>query len=650
MAEPMALPLARICIGVTGHRATNGAFAENEPRIRDAVAAVFDAVDAAVASLNGAMDRPRLHSLLASGADALAVKQARARCWEIRAPLPFGRDLNVAINAHPETVEDAQALMTGGQARQEAVAGQAAQLRQITAEARLFELADQDEQVAKLFLDRLRTPGDPRARAHYAALASERAAVAGRVMIEQSDLLIAIWDGVSPGSVGGTRHTIAAALDHGLAVVWIDARAPVRTVVLQGPESLDHPPAAAAPDEVDRLIERLIDPADAEETARAIRFHTEQWHTRSSRRFHAYRRIEALFGTGTPSRLGSLRQRYERPGEIARGSGANLIARARALPGVDQDFVAALESRILGRFAWADGLSTYLSDAYRGGMVTNFLLSAFAIVVGIAYLPFASVDLKWPFALAELLLLLGIVVITTVGRRRRWHGRWFETRRVAEYLRHAPMLLMMGVSRAGSRWPRGLSTAWPERYARNVQREIGLPELVVTPAYLRTALGSLLGQYVAVQRDYHRAKAMRLAAVHHNLDRISEILFLLAIVSVASYLLLVAATAIGAAPASLVDGLSKPFTFLGVLMPAIGGAFAGIRYFGDFERFSAISEVTAERLEGISARIATILAGDSEAICYMKAASLAHAMDDVVVAEIEAWQSVFAAKNIAVPV
>ncbi|MBK9587951.1 MAG: hypothetical protein IPO50_05005 [Sphingomonadales bacterium] len=43
-------------------------------------------------------------------------------------------------------------------------------------------------------------------------------------MIEQSDVLIAVWDGITPGAVGGTRHTIAAALAHGAPVIWIDAQ------------------------------------------------------------------------------------------------------------------------------------------------------------------------------------------------------------------------------------------------------------------------------------------------------------------------------------------------------------------------------------------------------------------------------------------
>ena len=43
--------------------------------------------------------------------------------------------------------------------------------------------------------------------------------MAGKVMIGQSDLRIAIWDGVTPGAVGGTRHTMAAALNEGVPVL-----------------------------------------------------------------------------------------------------------------------------------------------------------------------------------------------------------------------------------------------------------------------------------------------------------------------------------------------------------------------------------------------------------------------------------------------
>ncbi|MEY2757589.1 MAG: hypothetical protein RIR33_1367, partial [Pseudomonadota bacterium] len=98
------------------------------------------------------------------------------------------------------------------------------------------------------------------------------------------------------------------------------------------------------------------------------------------------------------------------------------------------------------------------------------------------------------------------------------------------------------------------------------------------------------------------------------------------------------------------DELSYLFTFLGVALPTFGGAIAGIRYFGDFERFSSISDVTSERLTAIHMRITQLLESPVDAVEYGQVADLARAVDDVVVGEIESWQAVFAGKHVAVPV
>jgi hypothetical protein len=402
---------------------------------------------------------------------------------------------------------------------------------------------------------------------------------------------------------------------------------------------------------LETLFNGILSPPESEQNEKAIQFHTETWHQHSQRRFHAYRRIEALFGGKSwRERVGRLVKSYERPDAIAAGSGAPLLHAATALPGGDTDFTHKIAVDVLQRFAWADGLSTYLSDAYRGGMVTNFLLSALAIMVGVSYLPLASVDMKWPFAAGEFLLLATILLITAIGRKRRWHGRWFETRRVAEYFRHAPILLLLGVARSSGRWPRGADTEWPEYYARKVLRELGLPRIAVTQAYLKSALSGLLKQHATGQRSYHEAKAQRLTRVHHNLDKLSEWLFMLAVLSVSTFLILLAAGHLGLISPQVPHALSKSFTFMGVALPALGGAFAGIRYFGDFERFAAISEVTAEKLAEVESRIETLLAAPEGSLRYSQVADIAHAMDDIVVSEIENWQSVFGGKQIAVPV
>ncbi len=64
----------------------------------------------------------------------------------------------------------------------------------------------------------------------------------------------------------------------------------------------------------------------------------------------------------------------------------------------------------------------------------------------------------------------------------------------------------------------------------------------------------------------------------------------------------------------------------GVALPTTGAAIAGIRFFGDFERFAAISEATADKLMQIERRIELLLAG-LRAASTMPRPRLAHEID-----------------------
>lgn len=666
-------PRVRFSLGVTGHRAGHPIFAANANRIETVLRDVFDALDSAVAVApapfgEGSIASTRLHTMLADGFDQVAAQAAQTRQWDLVAPLPFGRALNAAINALPTRAEDARSLLAGGVAADAQAQARAARIQALSAQVRLFELADHDETVASYFIASLEAPEDVARAQSFAAVSSKRVALAARVMIEQSDLLIAAWDGKSHFFVGGTGHTVAAALELGAPVLWIDVNTPEDWRILRTPESLTclatAPPTAAERDaSLKAIVLEVLSPDAADRKAHTKNYGgqpaskgvstiaDEHWHPRSNTLWHAYRRIEALFsGDTTRSPFRNLTAHYETPDAIATGSGAAVLAAANALPGADPAFAARIENAALRRFAWADGISSHLSDVYRGGMIANFVLSALAIVIGIAYLPFATADEKGYFAAVEFLMLAGIITITTLGQKRRWHGRWFETRRVAEYFRHAPLLLALGVARAPGRWPRGSETSWPEWYARQGLREAGLPQIVVTRPYLRAALQTLLDDHVVRQRDYHHAKAQRLTTVHHNLDKLSEALFVLAVISVALFLGLTAFSLLADNVHELVYPTTKMFTFLGVLLPTFGASIAGIRYFGDFERFAAISEVTAEKLNTVHARIALLLAAGDDGAEYGLVADLAHAADDIVVSEIENWQAVFGGKHVTVPV
>jgi hypothetical protein len=125
------------------------------------------------------------------------------------------------------------------------------------------------------------------------------------------------------------------------------------------------------------------------------------------------------------------------------------------------------------------------------------------------------------------------------------------------------------------RWPKGTGTSWPEYYALHLLRTQGLPRVAMTQSYLRGVLETLLAPHVSGLRDYHVAKSKRLHTVHHRLDKLSERLFLLAVLSVSTYLVLALVLGLGYMPHEELHGAAKIFSLLGVMFPTFGAALAG---------------------------------------------------------------------------
>jgi hypothetical protein len=516
----------------------------------------------------------------------------------------------------------------------------------------LFELSDRDAEIEALWRAHLAAPEDRAAARAFEALTSDQVALAGRVMIEHTDLVVAVWDGKVANLPGGTGHTVAEALKLGAPVLLIDPARPDTWRILGRPEELRSPAEPVATPDLARL-EAIIRAAVIVEGWSPAQLDRERWRPASSRAFGLYRRIERVFG-GEGRAFGLLRQGYEAPEAIVTGSGAGVVAAAAAMPDGDPEVTRELSEDLLPLFAWSEGIASRLADAYRSGMCINFVLAALAVMVGIFHLPAGMKESKWGFALAELLLLGGILALTAAGSRLAWHGRWFAMRRVAEYLRHAPALLLLGVARPTGRWPRsggiaGGGAEWPEHFARHALRDVGLPRVAVTRDYLRQGLTGIVLPHVTEQRAYHTAKAHRLETVHHRIDKVAEGCFALAVASVLAYLTLKGAGALGLIDKHIASGFSPFATFVGVAFPTLGANLSGIRYFADFERFGAISNVAAEKLRDIEERIALLLSGAPEALTYAATADLIHALDEAVVEEIASWQSVFGAKHLALP-
>ncbi len=173
-------------VGVTGHRyvASTGAAAG---LLRDQVRAVFAYLWQTVVDSAPVGSQPVLVvvSPLAEGADRLIAHEAVTNGFPLHCPLPF----DCAVYEREFTD-----------------AASRAEFRSLLTQAAIVE---------ELHGTRA-TP--ERAEAAYEAV--------GRVVVEQSDLLIAIWDGEAARGRGGTASVVQDARARQLPVVWIAAQPP----------------------------------------------------------------------------------------------------------------------------------------------------------------------------------------------------------------------------------------------------------------------------------------------------------------------------------------------------------------------------------------------------------------------------------------
>src|SRR4051812_335900 len=172
-------------VGVTGHRNLGVAGAPGDS-LRQRGRTIFadlwqTAVDAAP---RGSTPQLIVVSPLAEGADRFVAHEAIANGFPLHCPLPFPRG-EYERDFHTEA------------SRREfhALLAKAAVVRELSG---------------------VRGPGHE----------GEAYAAVGRVVIDESDLLIAIWDGAAARGDGGTGHVIGDALAQALPVIWIASTPP----------------------------------------------------------------------------------------------------------------------------------------------------------------------------------------------------------------------------------------------------------------------------------------------------------------------------------------------------------------------------------------------------------------------------------------
>jgi hypothetical protein len=512
----------------------------------------------------------RLVSSLAEGADRYAARQAISLGYELQCPLPFARDEYANDFEKDASVQEFNRL-----------------------------LDDTEHTTAILELEGSR---DRETESYLAA---------GRVVLSQSDVLLAIWDGQDPRGEGGTAQIVAEAGLRNVLTIRIDSAAPHQICYrISGDEWAS---SNEAKDGFLGQLRTLLNPPR-----------------------HTKKEKEEELST-SPQDYFSEEQKWWNWGMVwipfrnlwlSRLTLPKLFAPDFAVSGVDE-WVAVLKNsgafsnsaiglidsaRLCDHFGWANGLAEYYGNLYRSAFALNYLLSALAVFC--AFLHYALEQLNregWSFGfiLAELLLLGWIAGIYWFGKTHRWHERWIDYRLLAEYLRQLFFLIPLGPGELSApHLPKYMSagdpkTTWMYWHYLALRREIGIVGSEYSPAYLdsvRSFLNSNDG--IRGQIDYHEHNADRMEKLDSRFVGLTKALFGVAILAAISAMVLQAPWFKDSLRSILPGWLPLRWAtavtaFLATASPTLGAALAGIRSQAEFERVKKRSRAMLHTLQRI---------------------------------------------------
>lgn len=577
-------------VGVTGHRLAR--LAGVDPAgLAAGVREVLERVDQ---TLVGSPAR-HLVSSLAEGADSIVADVALALGWRLDAVLPLPQDDYAADFATGATRDAHRARVAAANA--------------------LFELpSDEDSDQDR-------------------AVAYERA---GRVVLAQSDILVAIWDGEPARGRGGAAQIVAEAVLRGIPVIHIDPAAPAAAALLWdgldehdfGQQSVETV-ARAGPERVPEVIAHLTR-SRPDPLADALLAAIEQ-PTRPRRRRFAIAYPLLLMLMGVRRRGGS---------SAAAARGDRLVSSAASGPEAGPRD-AATQQLLATWFRRADANAVVAGQTFRSAYVTNFALAALAVIVSLAGLALPH-QVKPLLALIELATIGSVLMVTRIGRRAAWHRRWLDQRHLAERLRC--LLIANRLGELGLRRGRASEGSWVTWAMHAAARMTGLPCARVDDAYLdavRADLFDLLDRQIA----YLQADAARMRTLEHRMHRLGTALFAAtAFTCVTMVVLELAGAAIGLeVSADAMHALSIGATIASAALPACGAAIYGIRMQSDFAGIAERGATLAVKLRALRALVV------EDPLRFDVLARRISRATDLMTEDLSTWLHTYRARPLALP-
>lgn len=567
-------------VGVTGHR-PNGLQAANKnmlnKHIQEVLVAIKDIVQVihrdTVTYYDNSAPVLRLISPLAEGADRMVANEAISQGYELQCPLPFERNQYQKDFVTPDSWVEYNSL-----------------LNQATAVLELDgQVIDKDSA--------------------YLAV--------GQMVLNQCDILIAIWDGNEARGSGGTAQIVNEARLNLIPIIWINALPPHEICVVQLPGEWRTGVA--------QHLQRILTPP-RESSLMDSYFNEKQ---RKVNWGFPYKLFFSLVGDGKLKppqiRLPDSKEATQKEWEMEIWNKS---------PEFPREMVGQIEGGFMKYYAWADKLADYYANLYRTSFLTTYIFSGLAVFFALLSYAIQSTHSSWPI-ITEVFIIFFIVLVTYLANKYKWHKRWIDYRMLAELLRPMRFLAPLGQVTASFRVPAHASvddirTSWVNWYFRAVVREAGLMAIKIDTQYLNSYRSIIKEAEIKGQAIFHENNCKRYQRICHRLHNTGTALFTITFVAALSHLF-------------YHGEYSHWLTVISAVFPALGAAFVGILFQGEFKRLEQRSKAMFNKLEELYSTENDVL------VSYSKSKELAIETADCMLTEALDWHHMFKPRHLNLP-
>jgi hypothetical protein len=489
--------------------------------------------------------------------------------------------------------------------------------------------------------------------------------VAGRVVLNQSDLLVVVWDGHEPAGKGGTVDTLRDAVKYHLPVLWIDALDPEAWQLLRTEQELEHldfeqrctpQRKATGPYDLQAAVTAVVKGEIALPEEKSEQHREPSTRSRAPQYFNERKPFLNLAFTWKLFRDFWNTGKIRRPKFLVADFVDDIRSEwpVRGDPGVDSisDVEDWVHRRLRVHYAWSDKRGDLYADAYRSAYVLSYFLSAWAVLVALVPMTLgwghhdSGVVYGARLELAIVLLIVGM--FAWGGWIRHWHERWMEYRLLAELIRQLRFLIPLGGGRPFPHVPIHLAgygdptQTWMSWHMRAIARATGIPDAKVTPAYVKDCLDNLakvISEPRTGQRAFHAMNEERSENIAHRLHVTAFVLFILTTVGIGLHLGL---NYVDEHTLKGASGVPALLTLVSASLPAFGAALVAINNQGEFSRLAKRSAGMVDGFERFEETIQKLRASaGSGGPRLSQVIPLARDVADMMVNEVSDWRVVF---------